>query len=264
MGNNWIKECLVHRVIRKVHCKTEISNFQAISRASCCVNWKIKSLFPSTTHVIFHGGEAEHRKQVIKCDVRWCVPIATLPEPKRCGWQSLGHLGKDNNSTRRIRREEKNQKPSNVKKIASSQRQSYPVQDMGPAATPVPQAAPAARGALTLCSSLLWKTRLAGDNASWNREFEATLDILGCWASEKEFSEYVSTVPWSATHTNEKVRQVSGLTLPYLFWKTSVESEWVTVPLPNHLFKKKKIEGTVLLYVKIKHRSLFSCSEEME
>lgn len=34
----------------------------------------------------------------------------------------------------------------------------------------------------------------AGDNASCSRGVEAALAILGCWASQKEFSEYGTTV----------------------------------------------------------------------
>lgn len=170
------------------------------------------------------------------------------------GGKVLGHLGKDNNSTgEQEGKRKKNQKLSDVKKNCFQPKAELSSSGHGPCSH-----------TRYHCSSLLWKTRLAGDNASWNREFEASLDILGCWASQKVFSEYVNTVPLSFTHTNEKVRQVSALILPYLFWKTSVESEWVTVPLPNHLLKKKKIEQIVLLYAEIKHCSLFLYSEETE
>lgn len=59
------------------------------------------------------------------------------------GGKVLGHLGKDNNSTGE--QEGKRKKIKNflmLKKIASNQRQSYPAQAMGPAATPGITAAP--------------------------------------------------------------------------------------------------------------------------
>lgn len=125
-----------------------MSNFQAISRASCCGNWKIKSL-SCTTHVIFHGGEVEHGKQVISCDVKRWVPVATLPEPGDCGWQSSASSRQRQQHNRRTRGEEKNQKLSDVKKICYQPKAELSSSGHGPCSH-----------TRYHCSSLLWKTRL--------------------------------------------------------------------------------------------------------
>lgn len=165
MGNKWIKECLIHTATRKVHCKTEISNFQAISRASCCANQKIKSLVSPVSFSMVLGLNTGNKWWEMMC------PTCHYPRTRRLWVAKLWVILPKTTTQQGYRRGRENKKPCDAKRIASNPRQSSPAQDTCSHPRQL-------LGGLAHCSSLPWKARLAGDNASRNREFEATLDIL--------------------------------------------------------------------------------------
>lgn len=143
MGNNWIKERLVHTVTRRNHCKTEISNFQAISRGSCCADCEIKSPFPApplSFSVVVGLNTAQW------CEMK-CPNCHSSQSQEAVGSKVLGHLGKDNSSTevREGKRKIKNVKGTfflivRVFQLRMCSHTRY--------------------HRLAHCSSLLWRTRL--------------------------------------------------------------------------------------------------------
>lgn len=243
------KDSLYLQSLGRLTTITVTETFQTIPRTSCCANWKTKSLSPyHPCNFPWWWCSRWGWTQELSNKLWWkmmCPPnTATLPEPGGSGWQSPRSPWKGQQLNKGTRGVEKKEIHSDIPKTTSNQRQNYP------ARTWTLQLLVTTGSSCSCHKSTRWHgslhllapENLVENKGSLRREFEAILNVLGCWASHREFSKHVNTVFFWLTQTNKKVKQVSTLILPYPFWKTSVESEWVIAPLPTHMLRKKKKE----------------------